>query len=643
MERILEETTFLYKEINMAFVLAYTKKGTIYYDSGNPENYPEQKGLNCDLHDAMHLALSRDGKNWIPLRNDTGILFPKADFTKGVPGGITKTLRQPWIFRKADGSFGVCAVRCGQNAPDPDSMGAIMLFFSKDLIRYEEAGFLQVAQAQISHPECRYDGDADTYELKWSCGQSRYRGKTADFVTVEETEPVEASVQGKTGGGEEARPQNADGCGIRDAVPGNILEITEEEALRLERFFGVIENVGVTVPQLHVRAGETPDFSGLPGAVCAYSDGSVHEKLVEWDREDFEKIDFCVPGEYEISGKVCQKRYPFPFVDAMLSDPCVCQYRGKYFLSASGQRSVTFRISDTLEGLSEAAPREIYRLPESDQVHANMWAPEMHVIHGVPYVFTTVGEREWCTVRSHVLRCVGDPENPADWEAPRLVCRPDGEELQGKGISLDMTYFCVDDVHYVMWSDRLFEERSKARIVADSADICIAQIDPDAPWQLITEPVRILRPLYGWDRCETPVDEGPYLLRHGDDLFVTISGSSTGLADLYCLGLLHAKAGSDLLRKESWDWLPYPVLTKESVPGQFGPGHNSFLKEPDTGDDLLIYHAVPHDANNRALGRHMGIRRVHWAQNGYPYLEMTPERDLKPEFLRVCCKIRVEG
>lgn len=616
----------------MAFVFAYTKKGKTYYDSKNPENYPGCRAFNCDLQDAMHLALSRDGKSWTPLRNGTGILFPKADYTQNIPGGVTKTLLDPWIFRRADAGFGVCAVRRNQNAPDPDSVGTVMLFWSKDLVRYEEAGFLQVAEEEIRHPRCRYDEKTGAYELEWSCRESVYGGRTRDFRTVEETGRREAF-----------RMKNAADCGIANAMPGNIVEITEEEAKILERFFGVIENIGTDAPDLTVRAGKKPDFASLPKAVCSYSDGSVHEKPVDWNRETFDGIDFDVPGKYEITGRIRQKHYPFPFIKEVLSDPCVCAYQGRYFLSASGHRSVTFRIGDTLKALADAKPFAIYELPESDRVHANMWAPEMHVIHGVPYVFTTVGKREWSTVRSHVLRCVGDPANPADWEAPRLVRRPGGEELQGRGISLDMTYFEVDGTHYVMWSDRVFEERSEERTVADSADICIARIDPDAPWQLVTEPVRILRPLYGWDRCETPVDEGPYLLRRGEDLFVTISGSSTGLADLYCLGLLHAKAGSDLLREKSWEWLPWPVLTKESVPGQFGPGHNCFLKDPDTGDDLLIYHAVPHDAKDRALGRHMGIRRVHWAKSGYPYLEMTPGRDVRPEFETVRCNIYVEG
>lgn len=84
------------------------------------------------------------------------------------------------------------------------------------------------------------------------------------------------------------------------------------------------------------------------------------------------------------------------------------------------------------------------------------------------------------------------------------------------------------------------------------------------------------------------------------------------------------------------------MLTKESVPGEFGPGHNAFIKDPDTGDDLFIYHAVPHDDSGRAVGRRMAIRRVHWAASGLPYLEMTEADDLDPALAKVRVDIAVK-
>ena len=64
----------------MTYMMSYTKKGSDVYS---------------ELNDAMHLALSRDGKNFQPLRHNTGILFAEADFTDGGLAGKTKFYNPP--------------------------------------------------------------------------------------------------------------------------------------------------------------------------------------------------------------------------------------------------------------------------------------------------------------------------------------------------------------------------------------------------------------------------------------------------------------------------------------------------------------------------------------------------------------------
>ena len=95
----------------MAYLLAYTKKGEGCYPDFN---YPGHVGYNCDWEQAMHLALSEDGKNFTPLRNNTGILFAKASFEEDEFVGVTKTLVDPWICCGEDGIFYVLAVRRNQ-------------------------------------------------------------------------------------------------------------------------------------------------------------------------------------------------------------------------------------------------------------------------------------------------------------------------------------------------------------------------------------------------------------------------------------------------------------------------------------------------------------------------------------------------
>ena len=623
----------------MAYLLSYMKKGEGIYP---PELYPQQKdqpGLMCDLEHSMHLAVSKDGKAFTPLRNNTGILFPKCDLNDGVIKGTTKTLIDPYLIRGHDG-FYVLGVRRNQNATDALTAGCAMVFYSEDLVDYEEYGYLRLSDADIRRPRALYDKDNKEYLVEWETVDGRtfsaVSGRLKEVFRIRKAERTICE---------------ADPSGVPGAVPGSLIEITESEYERLISWFLPAENTGVKVAD-----AEGPlSFDDLPDAECLYSDGSVHFKPVDWNEENFRAIDPGIPGTYTVRGRIRMRHWPFPVelspkpdgtmpvhgldaaVSGYMSDPCVMEYNGRYYLSSSGSNDIIIRAADKLEDVFTAPSKIIYTVKGENGGSVGTWASEIHVINDVPYIFTGICPGEWTTVQAAVLRCNGDIEDPDAWEAPVFCVKPNGNILTEGGISLDMTEFEVNSVHYVMWSDRKIHD-IEGTLYPAPADVYIGIIDPDRPWQLISEPQCILRPVYGWDRCQTEVEEGPYLLRRGDDLFVCVSGSSTGMADLYTLGFLRAKAGDDLMDPSVWKWYHWPFMTKESVPGMYGPGHNSFIKDPETGDDLIVFHAVPH-LNGVPQGRHVAVRRVHWTANGVPDLEMTEERDLKEEFRDVECRV----
>ena len=108
-----------------AYILSYTR-----------ENDDSVKGRSGGLNgmyqsattDSMHLAYSSDGINFEPLNNNTGVLFAKND------GDATKVIRQPYIFRMKDGTFGVIAVRVNEGEDMPDKKGTALFFKSEDLL-----------------------------------------------------------------------------------------------------------------------------------------------------------------------------------------------------------------------------------------------------------------------------------------------------------------------------------------------------------------------------------------------------------------------------------------------------------------------------------------------------------------------------
>ena len=605
----------------MSYLLCYTKQGADHYR---------------DVNDSMHLALTDDRINYEPLRNNTGVLFPKADLNDGTLPGCSKTLLYPWLFRFADGSGGVIAVRRNkENRPDTRHIGAAIIYQTEDFVRYRELGFLKLAETEIKSPRCVYDTEKQSYQIQWMDNGRVYSGCSKDLQQLD---------------GAKAIPSFTLTAQTKAVIPlgdfGNELEISAEEAKEIRRMLSVVCHVENRLPEVKIPVGDTLTAAALPKAECIYSDGSTHEKTVCWDADAIARADTGKPGIIEIPGKIQLKTYPVPFI-THASDPCVFNYCGKYYFTSSNKQ-VILRESDTIDGLMTTDKIVIYEDPVPK---TSYWAQELHLVEGTPYIFTSrCTGGDWTTVESVVFKCNGSINKPSDWEGPIYVLKKDGSLLMETGISLDMTYFTLGNRHYVSWSNREMNPERDHRNEGGTngtADIYIAEIAPEIPWKLISDPVCISRADYGWSRLEVDVEEGPYLLRRGDDLFLSISGA--GCSTVYCLGLLHAKYGSDLLDPASWDKVPYPLLTRESVPGQHGPGHNNFFKDPENGVDdwmALLYRPLSEGfeamyETERFSPRNAALRRVHWNANGYPNFEMYPERDLSPELTDVLVEVVV--
>ena len=149
----------------------------------------------------------------------------------------------------------------------------------------------------------------------------------------------------------------------------------------------------------------------------------------------------------------------------------------------------------------------------------------------------------------------GNPMKASDWEMPVRVVKKDGSPLYDeRGITLDMTEWELGGKYYVAWSQRQFHP------VDQGAWLYIAQIDPDQPWKLTTDPVLLSMPEYGWANNHTFVDEGPFALMGEDRIFLTFS--SAAVDSTYVVGLLSADLDADLLdppagrRKTIRSWLP---------------------------------------------------------------------------------------
>lgn len=563
---------------------------------------------------SMHLALWEDGQ-WMPLNHNSGVLFARA--TENSDGSLNaKSLKNPWVFSLREGGYGVLALRTeADGSADTEDCEGALLWTTENFLEYKERGVLALGSAGIEKISCGYCQDKNRYVVKW-CGSDDiwYEAESSDLCSLRLDTPAEQT--------EVSPPAFNDTPEY--AIPHNSIEIPDELATYLCQKLITPEIVSLDVPEkIQVATAEELKNTTL---TAHYSDGTQVQKKVLWELDG---VDFDTPGAYPVQGTVCQKHFPFPIAENR-ADPCVCLWQGKYYFIATNDadenHTLYIRESDSLEGLLQAEEHLLLDSHTYPGIGGLLWAPEFHVINGRLYIFHGATPEPFFCEESHImeLREGGNPICRDDWSAPRRILRKDGSDLceAGKTISLDMTHFVWENSHYVIWSQRQFLPKDLG------AWLYIAKLDPEKPWQLLTDPVVLSKPEYGWANNHVFVDEGPYALARGNTLYVTFSSALVDTT--YVVGLLQIKAGQDLLCRENWKKTNYPILTSRSVPGEYGTGHNAYVTDED-GTVWNTYHARPGLDGPRCSG----IRRVHFDVDGCPVLDVTEEKDLKPEFRRV--------
>ncbi|NNV07590.1 family 43 glycosylhydrolase [Geobacillus sp. C56-T2] len=570
---------------------------------------------------SMHLAYSNDGINFEPLNHNSGILFAKA--TENENGSLNaKSLKNPYIFHLKDGNFGVIAVRIKPDGTnDDESKGKVLIFSSPDLLQYEEIGLLDLkGNTFVNDVACHYDNEKKAYLIKWSDDLGNYYMNLIEDITtlnhISDPKPIESF------------PLNSVQTKIEGIVPRNVIQVSEEIARRLICKLTVPTNIKIEVPE-KVAVKTEEDLENVR-ATAIYSDGTTDTKRVNWDKSG---IDWSKLGTYRITGTVYQDHYPFPIaIDR--ADPCITKWNGKYYFiatnDADGNHSLYIREADTIPGLVNAKEILILDSDTYEDIKGLLWAPEFHIIDGDLYIFHGATSNGFYYEQSHVmkLRKGGNPVCAKDWSRPYRVIKKDGTYLceAGKTISLDMTVIKWNEEYYVVWSQREFIPEDLG------AWLYIAKVDPKEPWRLVCDPVVLTKPEYGWENNNVFVVEGPYALIRNDKLFLTYSASL--IDETYVVGLLTAKKGADLLNPASWTKCNYPLLTSRSVPGEYGPGHNSYVMD-DYGTIWNVYHARPGIKGPRSSG----IRRVHFDIDGYPRLDLTDDKDLNRDLTRVAMDV----
>ncbi len=573
---------------------------------------------------SMHLAYSEDGHAFRELNNNSGVFFAKA--TDNANGTLTaKSLKQPFLFAMKEGGFGVLAIRTeADGANDESSKGSVLLAVTQDLLQYREVGLLNLkGNAFVQDVACRYSEEQNGYVVTWTDESGNgYENIIGDMLGLSE---VSEPVSGK------ASALSPVSAGIEGIQARNIIAVPKEIADRVVSKLTSPHHTGSQGPGAITVSGK--EQLQKVKAKALYSDGTVSPKDVDWDLEG---IDWSNEGTYEVKGMMRQTFFEFPFASHR-ADPNIVRWKGKYYFiatnDADGQKSFSVREGETLDELVSAPEVQILDSETYSHIGGLLWAPEFHIIEDELYIFHAATPKEFFEEEAHVMKLKknGNPLNAGDWSEPRRVVRLDGSDLceAGKTISLDMTVIHWEGDIYAAWSERQFLPDDLG------AWIYLAKLDTKEPWRLASEPILLSKPDYGWANNKTFVDEGPFPLYGENKLFLTFSSAATDAT--YCVGLLTIENGADMLNPANWVKGNYPLLTSRNVPGEYGPGHNSYV----TDDDGVVWN-VYHAKAGLDAPRSSGLRRVHFDAEGYPVLDMTPERDLNKALAEVTATVTIK-
>ncbi len=282
------------------------------------------------------------------------------------------------------------------------------------------------------------------------------------------------------------------------------------------------------------------------------------------------------------------------------ADPWVFQWGGQYFYTGTRGSDIRVSRSPWLQNVG-SNPKQVWNPPAATPYGNNMWAPEIHRLNGKWYLYYAADDGNDVNHRMYVLE--GTSQDPqGSYKLKGQISIPDNRW------SIDGTVMEYAGKSYFIWSGRQYSLGGND--YGSSQSLYIAAMSN--PWTLSGQRIAISSPTYAWERHGHPVNEGPEILRHGNDIFLTYSASAFETPD-YAIGALKL-TGDDPLSPRSWTKLPQPLFTQAN--GVSGTGHASFVKSPDGAQDWIVYHARTSDD----APRDVRIQRFTWNADGTPNL-----------------------
>ena len=291
------------------------------------------------------------------------------------------------------------------------------------------------------------------------------------------------------------------------------------------------------------------------------------------------------------------------------ADPWVVKHNGKYYYCCSLDNGIGISESDVLHRINP--PKQVWKAPSgSDAWNAScIWAPELHFFDGHWYVYYAAGKEgpPFVHQKSGVLE--SETADPFSTYTDRgmLFTGDSLNDWQNNRWAIDLTPFEHNGLLYAVWSGWENEETTDKT----QQHLYIARMEN--PWTIGSGRVKISSPDRGYEQGELPLNEGPQILKHGNELFIIYSCGQSWL-DTYKLSCLRLTSGADPLLPESWTKSEEPVF--EGTTDVYGVGHACFTVSPDGKENYIIYHTKTD--KEPGWKRDVRMQRFSFKENGMP-------------------------
>ncbi|KAM5349656.1 hypothetical protein ACJ41O_006161 [Fusarium nematophilum] len=298
-------------------------------------------------------------------------------------------------------------------------------------------------------------------------------------------------------------------------------------------------------------------------------------------------------------------------------DPSMVFADGYYHLTYTTYDHIEITRAKTLAGLIDGETKTIWTDTNRTR-NVNMWAPEIHRIDDIWYMFYSSCDASLpcCdSCQTRVLRgCNAAGPSDCDYTYLADLVPPEGSRggPDGNfGFSIDGTYLEIPG-----------EGRFHVLSIINKDDLqslAITRLDTTKwtveGWHVISIPDQ------AWEQNTTnsnpndltAVNEAPHPLYHDGEIWLAYSGSYCGTPN-YSIGLLRY-LGGDPLDASSWD-KEGPVFFQANE--NYGTAHNCFFTSPDGSEIWNAFHATSNPRGSCGTDRYTMAQRVTFKPGNVP-------------------------